>query len=175
MFLVHLTVEERDILLAHVDPPDALDEVFRAARVAGALVSLELNRDQLDEFDQCLEQAVVGAQNILAQERLGRAKERIDAGFADKVDAGWHMVRPAAATLGYSAIQGQYLAFIHTYTRLHRRAPAEAELQAYFRVSPPSVHEILKTLQRKGFIVRQPGKPRSIQLLLRAHEIPELE
>jgi hypothetical protein len=35
--------------------------------------------------------------------------------------------------------QGQYLAYIHLYTRLHRRPPAEADLQEYFRVSPPSV------------------------------------
>ena len=36
--------------------------------------------------------------------------------------------------------QGQYLAFIHLYTRLHRRPPAETDMQQYFRVSPPSVH-----------------------------------
>jgi hypothetical protein len=31
--------------------------------------------------------------------------------------------------------QGQYLAFIHLYTRLHRRPPAEADMRQYFRVS----------------------------------------
>jgi hypothetical protein len=31
--------------------------------------------------------------------------------------------------------QGQYLAFIYAYTRLHRRPPAEADMQQYFRVS----------------------------------------
>ena len=31
--------------------------------------------------------------------------------------------------------QGQYLAFIHLYTRLHRRPPAETDMQQYFRVS----------------------------------------
>ena len=36
--------------------------------------------------------------------------------------------------------QGQYLAFIHLYTRLRRRPPAETDMQEYFRVSPPSVH-----------------------------------
>ena len=39
--------------------------------------------------------------------------------------------------------QGQYLAFIHLYTRLHRRPPAEADMQQYFRVSPPSVHQMV--------------------------------
>jgi hypothetical protein len=31
--------------------------------------------------------------------------------------------------------QGQYLAYIHLYTRLHRRPPAETDMQQYFRVS----------------------------------------
>ena len=34
----------------------------------------------------------------------------------------------------FTAKQGQYLAFIHTYVSLHRRAPAEADIQLYFRV-----------------------------------------
>jgi hypothetical protein len=35
--------------------------------------------------------------------------------------------------------QGQYLAFIHLYMRLHRQPPAESDMQEYFRVTPPSV------------------------------------
>jgi hypothetical protein len=46
--------------------------------------------------------------------------------------------------------QGQYLAYIHLYTRLHRRPPAETDPQQYFRVSPPSVHQMLLTLERAG-------------------------
>jgi len=37
-------------------------------------------------------------------------------------------------------LQGQYLAFIHAYTKIHGVAPAEADMQRYFRVTPPSVH-----------------------------------
>jgi len=62
--------------------------------------------------------------------------------------------------------QGQYLAFIHLYTRLHRRPPAEADIQLYFRVSPPSVHQMVLTLERAGFIKRQPTVARSIELLV---------
>jgi hypothetical protein len=40
--------------------------------------------------------------------------------------------------------QGQYLAFIHLYTRLHRRPPAETDMQEYFRVSQPSVHRFTR-------------------------------
>ena len=70
--------------------------------------------------------------------------------------------------------QGQYLAFIHLYSRLHRRAPAEADMQEYFRVSPPSVHQMVLTLERAGFIKRQPRTPRSIELLVDPQDLPEL-
>src|SRR6476661_9963830 len=57
----------------------------------------------------------------------------------------------------FTAKQGQYLAYIHLYTRFHRRSPAETDMQEYFRVSPPSVHQMLLTLERAGFIRRQPS------------------
>ena len=44
--------------------------------------------------------------------------------------------------------QGQYLAFIYAYTRLNRRPPAEIDMQRYFQVSPPSVHQMVVTLER---------------------------
>ena len=62
-----------------------------------------------------------------------------------------------APAKSFTPKQGQYLAFIYAYTRLHRRPPAEADMQQYFRVSPPSVHQMVLTLERAGFIRRQPG------------------
>ena len=70
--------------------------------------------------------------------------------------------------------QGQYLAFIHLYTRLHRRPPAETDMQEYFRVTPPSVHQMVLTLERQGFIRRQPRTARSIELLVDPKHLPEL-
>jgi Mn-dependent DtxR family transcriptional regulator len=35
----------------------------------------------------------------------------------------------------------------------------EYDVQQYFRVSPPSVHQMVLTLERAGFIARQPGRP----------------
>ncbi len=70
--------------------------------------------------------------------------------------------------------QGQYLAFIHLYTLLHRRPPAETEMQQFFRISPPSVHQMVLTLERAGFIRRQPRTPRSIELLVDPKQLPEL-
>jgi repressor LexA len=70
--------------------------------------------------------------------------------------------------------QGQYLAFIYAYIRLHRRPPAEADMQQYFRVSPPSVHQMVLTLERVGFIRRQPRVPRSIEMLVDPERLPDL-
>ena len=74
----------------------------------------------------------------------------------------------------FTAKQGQYLAYIHQYTRLHRRPPAETDMQEYFRVSPPSVHQMVLTLERAGFIRRQPRTPRSIELLVDPIQLPDL-
>jgi repressor LexA len=75
----------------------------------------------------------------------------------------------------YTAKQGQYLAFIYYFTKIHGEPPSEAELQRYFRVTPPSVHQMLVGLEAKGFIARTPGKARSIRLLVHRAELPDLE
>jgi Mn-dependent DtxR family transcriptional regulator len=70
--------------------------------------------------------------------------------------------------------QGQYLAFIYAYTRIHARPPAEADLQHHFRVSPPSVHQMVLTLERNGLIRRRPGVARSIEVLIAPELLPIL-
>ncbi len=70
--------------------------------------------------------------------------------------------------------QGQYLAFIYAYTRVLRRPPAEADIQKYFEVTPPTVHQMLITLERKGLIRRTPGVARSIELLIAPDSLPVL-
>ena len=79
---------------------------------------------------------------------------------------------PSAKT--FTPRQEQYLAYIHLYTRLHRRPPAEADIQQYFSVTPPSVHQMVLTLERAGFIRRQPRAPRSIEVLVDPKLLPEL-
>jgi len=78
------------------------------------------------------------------------------------------------AAKNFTPKQGQYLAFIHLYTRLHRQPPAETDMQEFFRVSPPSVHQMVLTLERAGFIRRQPGVARSIEVLVDPKHLPEL-
>jgi hypothetical protein len=71
--------------------------------------------------------------------------------------------------------QGQYLAYIYNYAKIHGQAPAETDLERYFRVSPPSIHEMIKTLERNGLIEKIPGQARSIRLLVRPEYLPRLE
>jgi len=75
----------------------------------------------------------------------------------------------------FSPKQGQYLAFIHAYTQINRRAPAEADMQRYFQVTPPSVHQMVMTLERAGFIRKQSGVARSIKLQLGPEILPVLK
>jgi DNA-binding MarR family transcriptional regulator len=70
--------------------------------------------------------------------------------------------------------QGQYLAFIHAYTLVNGRPPAEADMQRFFRVTPPSVHQMVVTLERAGLISRKPGVARSIAVLVDRRDLPEL-
>jgi Mn-dependent DtxR family transcriptional regulator len=70
--------------------------------------------------------------------------------------------------------QGQYLAFIYAYGRIFRQPPAEADMQRHFQVSPPSVHQMVLTLERAGLIRRTPGVGRSIELLVRPEDLPVL-
>ncbi len=53
--------------------------------------------------------------------------------------------------------------------------PAEADMQRHFRVSPPSVHQMVLTLERVGLIRRQPGVARSIELLVAPENLPILK
>ena len=80
----------------------------------------------------------------------------------------------SSSTPRFTDKQGQYLAFIHTYLLLHRRAPAEADMQAYFGVTAPSVHNMVVALERRGLIRRLPRQARSIELVVATDEIPTL-
>ena len=80
----------------------------------------------------------------------------------------------APSAPGFTPKQGQYLAFIYAYTLVLGRPPAEADMQGFFRVTPPSVHQMVLTLEREGLIRRQPGVARSIQLLVQPEHLPIL-
>ena len=74
----------------------------------------------------------------------------------------------------YTKKQGRYLAFIQQYTKLHGIAPSFADIEDFFKVTPPSVNQMIKMLEKKGLIERERGKPRSIKVLLSESELPTL-
>jgi DNA-binding MarR family transcriptional regulator len=94
--------------------------------------------------------------------------------FMDILD---HLSDPVSshASPRFTAKQGQYLAFIYTYTLLHRAPPAEADFQRFFQVTPPAVHAMIVALERRGLISRVPRQPRTIRLLVSEEELPALQ
>ena len=85
---------------------------------------------------------------------------------------------PPATAPRFTQLQGQYLAFIYAfiyaYSRIFKRAPAEADMQRHFQVTAPSVHQMVMTLAKAGLITREPGAARSIQLLVAPEALPIL-
>jgi Mn-dependent DtxR family transcriptional regulator len=71
--------------------------------------------------------------------------------------------------------QGQYLSFIFSYIKLNNRSPAESDIQVYFKVSPPTVHQMVVKLESVGAIKRKAGVARSIQVLVEPENIPALK
>ncbi len=80
-----------------------------------------------------------------------------------------------ATVANFTRRQGQFLAFIHLYTKLHRRCPAELDMAIYFGLTPPAVHSMVVKLHELGLITREPGQSRTIRVAIPKEEIPELE
>ena len=97
------------------------------------------------------------------------AAHRQDVGRLSEARTGSRVMEP------FTKLQGPYLAFIVAYTKLNRRAPAEADFRQYFQVTSPSVHNMIVTLQRRGLITRTPGRPRSIEVAVPTDQIPPLD
>ena len=83
-------------------------------------------------------------------------------------------VHGRAQPVSYTRRQGQYLAFIHYYTKVNGYPPAQADIRRYFGVTAPSVHNMLKTLESRGLILRVAGQARSIRVLVDAADLPDL-
>lgn len=83
---------------------------------------------------------------------------------------------PTVDTSKMTRLQGQYLAYIHNYLKLHRGvAPAQADMQRYFKTAPPNVHNMIVRLESLGFLARTPGKARSLRVLVDPAQIPPLQ
>lgn len=73
--------------------------------------------------------------------------------------------------------QGQFLAFIREYVFRNKAgvAPSHADFQRFFNLTPPSVNSMLIRLEQRGFIRREPGKARAIELVINPEWIPPLD
>jgi len=129
----------------------------------------ELRANLLAATEKPVRTAIGGKAYVLhvrVLESLGEDAFEVSIDLAPKLD-------PSVAPK-FTAKQGQYLAFIYHYTKIHRQAPAESDLGRYFNVSPPSIHDMIKTLERNGLIERTPRQARSIRLLVRPEHLPPL-
>jgi Mn-dependent DtxR family transcriptional regulator len=75
----------------------------------------------------------------------------------------------------FTKLQGQYLVFIDTYTKVNGIPPAEADIQRYFKVTPPSVHQMILTLAKRDLIARTLRRARSIKVLVPREKLPALD
>lgn len=73
----------------------------------------------------------------------------------------------------FTPTQGRYLSYIHAFTAGFGFPPSELEIAEALGVSSPSVNQMVKTLEKKGLIRRQPGVPRTIHILVASDTIPK--
>ena len=67
--------------------------------------------------------------------------------------------------------QREYLEFIARYILRFGISPAESDIERHFLVSAPSVNQMVQTLERRGFITRKRGIPRSISIVDHTHHL----
>jgi len=67
------------------------------------------------------------------------------------------------------------LAFIYHYTQINRQPPAEADIQRYFRVTPPTIHQMIVKLEENGLIQRVPRQARTLRVLVHPEDLPQLD
>ena len=74
----------------------------------------------------------------------------------------------------FTQLQGQYLAYIYAYTKVNYRPPAQADMQRFFQVTAPTIHNMVLKLEKEGLIRRQPRQARSLELLVAPEDLPIL-
>ncbi|MFT6627596.1 MAG: Mn-dependent DtxR family transcriptional regulator, partial [Flavobacteriales bacterium] len=65
----------------------------------------------------------------------------------------------------YTEKQRRYLAFIPFYTRGNGRPPAQVDMQKFFGVTAPTVHQMVRALEKHGLIQRTPREARSLRVI----------
>ena len=70
---------------------------------------------------------------------------------------------------------GDAIAYVHRGSfRSLRSCRAQADIQSFFGVTPPTVHNMVVELERRGLIGRLPRQARSLTVLVEPDELPRL-
>jgi hypothetical protein len=142
---IRLSARERDLVVekAFLDPE--VEMALRGTTPVGSKLVVNLNLGDIDDLLGCVAAEANHCDDGKDRRVLDAVCDRLSAlldRFTDEAPA----QKPAAPHQHrrprFTVKQGQYLAFIHWYTKLHRTPPAEADLQRYFRVTPPAVHTV---------------------------------
>ncbi|MBA2322080.1 MAG: MarR family transcriptional regulator, partial [Deltaproteobacteria bacterium] len=62
--------------------------------------------------------------------------------------------------------QSEYLDFIRAFTDRWKIPPSFEEIGTHFGTTPPSVNNMVKTLEARGFLTRVPGAARTLRVLV---------
>jgi repressor LexA len=173
-----LSVRERDMVVerAFLDPE--IESRLRGAALAGARPVVDLTLEDIDDLAGCVAAEANHCKDARVRHVLDGVFERlkdIEDRFTDEVPPNRLELVKVDASRGFTAKQGQYLAFIYYFTKIHGVAPAEADFQKFFKVSPPAVHEMILSLERRSLIERAVGKARSVRLRVARTNLPDLE
>src|SRR5262245_2476252 len=174
---VRLSVRERDLVVEKAFSDRAVERSLQQATLVGSKVVVHLSLADIDDLHGCVAAEANHCDHRKVQRVLDAFSDRLSEllnRFTDEGRVGQAASPVPRSQPAFTAKQGQYLSFIHWYTKLHRTPPAEADLQRYFKVTPPAVHTMVVTLEREGLIDRTPRQARSIRLRIPASELPDL-
>ena len=171
-----LSSRQRDLILERAMLDPEIEKRLRDTTAMGSKIAVELTLDDIDDLLGSVAAEANHSDDGKVRRLLDPVCDQLSRLLDQYTDDTSPAVRPIVAVTkpGFTAKQGQYLAFIYHFTKIHRQPPAEADLRQYFNVSPPAVHDMILALERHGFISRVPGKARSIMLLVSRTELPEL-
>ena len=138
---IRLTRRDRDLILQHTFIDGEVEARIRVARAKETGIIVDLSPDDLEELLGYVAAEANHSDQPSLQRRLYALYDRLAALETKHVDQAESAPLPTLAPTvraakHFTRKQGQYLAFIYYYTKIHGQPPAEADLQGYFNVSP---------------------------------------
>lgn len=96
-------------------------------------------------------------------------------GFDEEIVAALAAATQEASPADYTPRQGQFLAFIYSYTQVTGQEPTERDVERYFKISGSGVRDMIERLEWGKFITCSDEKPHRLRVLVPAEQLPELE